>query len=316
MKYLLIATLLLIVLPTAGQTSSKDNLIISNQKTAKHINIPGTKLFMIPPDDFSIATAFTGLEKGQNALIQVYDLVGGNFYSNADKFSKERFQQSGATVFDYQEMTINGFPAKYIHMQADPDKKAYSLVFGDESFSVMIMALYTQKDGRTEEQIKKSLLSATYQKDLPIDPFAAAAFELDDSNTKFKFAKSAANMFIYSVNGIDNPDTNRDSIMLVLPVPTDSSMTAKSISEQMVGSLKSNGLSDAKIISTSDDALNDYSAYQIKIEGVMNGNPSKLLVQTVTHGNNAVVFEGFLKEKSSAVIEDFEALIATLKMKQ
>lgn len=315
MKQLLILLCLCTISVGFGQDERKDSSQIQNSKTSTHIHISGTKLSIIPPSGFKIATAFTGLEKGESALIQVYDLVGGNFYTNANKFTKERFEKSGVTVFDYQEMTINGYSGKYIHLQGNPDKKGISLVFGDETFTAMIMALYIDNSDNTAEQIKDALFSSVYEKDLPIDPFETAVFNLDDSNTKFKYAKSAANTFIYSINGSNELDANRDSIMVVLPFPADASMTAKSIAEQMIGSLRNNGLSEIKILSTSNNALNNYPAYQIKMEGKLNGSPSKLLVQTVTHGENAVVFKGFLKEKSNAVIEDFEALIKTLRMK-
>ncbi|WP_109301812.1 hypothetical protein [Aquimarina sp. AU474] len=316
MKQLLrIVFVLLASISAFSQTEQNTGSNIVNQHTEKHVVIPGTKLSIIPPEEFEVATNFTGLEKKDVSVIQIYDLVGGNFLKNASIFSKQTFEDKGAKVFDYQEITINGFAAKFIHMQGNPEVKGYSLVFGDTTFSAMIMALYPAEDTQTGLQIKKALFSSIYEKDKPIDPLEAAFFELDDSKTKFKYASSAANMFIYSADGIKKSNYKDESMLIVMPIPTDSEMTPKNVSDQMIDGLKGNGLTNVKVISTSEEKLNDYPAYQIQVEGVMNGYASTVLVQTVTHGENTVVIEGFSKEKSAAVIEDFKALIATIKMK-
>ncbi len=316
MKELLrIVFVLFISISAFGQSEENSGSEILNLLTEEHVVIPGTKLSIIAPEGFEIADNFTGLEKKDVAVIQVYDLVGGNFLKNAAIFSKKTFEDKGATVFDYQEITINGFAAKFIHMQGNPDVKGYSLVFGDTTFSAMIMALYPAEDTKTGLQIKEALFSSIYEKDKAIDPLEAAFFELDDSNTKFKYAQSAANMFIYSADGIKKLNYRNESMLIVMPIPTDSAMTPKKVSDQMIDALKGNGLTNIKVISTSEEKLNDYSAYQIQVEGEINGSASTVLVQTVTHGENTVVIEGFSKEKSAAVIEDFKALIATIKMK-
>src|ERR1700710_705897 len=80
---------------------------ISNTRTSQHINIPGTRLFIVPPPNFAVATNFVGLQKNDKAVINVYDLVGGDFYTNAATFNKAEFEKKGIKVFEYKEFSVN-----------------------------------------------------------------------------------------------------------------------------------------------------------------------------------------------------------------
>src|SRR5215831_4642741 len=165
------------------------SLNIENAKTNKHINIPGTRLFIIPPPNFSTAKGFIGLQDGKNSILNVMDLVGGNYNTNAATFSKEEFEKKGAKVFDYKEIRVGGFPAKYISMQGDATTKEYALVFGDTTFSTMIIAAYPATDENTGKEIISSLNSICYDKSIKIDPLTTANFSIDDKDSKFKFFK-------------------------------------------------------------------------------------------------------------------------------
>jgi hypothetical protein len=113
-----IAYLFLFASLTACGQASNDKIKsdIKNSKTSKHINITGTRLYIIPPTNFKVATTFIGLQKGDKAIFNIYDLVGGNFYSNAATFSKAEFEKQGVRVFDYRDIKVNGYPAKYIFL--------------------------------------------------------------------------------------------------------------------------------------------------------------------------------------------------------
>jgi hypothetical protein len=56
-----------------------------------YLQIAGTRVFIKAPAGFEPISGFTGLRKGEMSMIQVFDLGGGNFYTNAASFSKEEF---------------------------------------------------------------------------------------------------------------------------------------------------------------------------------------------------------------------------------
>src|SRR5574337_737724 len=186
--------LLLVALAFFGCEPAKNNPTpnaIKNSKSEKHINIPGTRLFIIPPENFHTATNFTGLQKDASTAIQVYDLIGGNYYTNAATFNKESFEAKGAKVFEYKVLSVNGYPGKFIYMQGDNNTKECSLVFGDSTFSTMLMGLYPASDESTGEEIRQAFFSIVYDIKLKPDPWTGTFFTLDDSQTRFKFVRAA-----------------------------------------------------------------------------------------------------------------------------
>ena len=202
-RFLILAFFSCLTVASCGQTSNKGfPNEIKTTKLATQINIPGTRVFIVPPEGFRLSTTLPAIEKGNSGLVQTMDLVGGSFYTNAATFSKEKFEQRGIKVFEYKELKLNGFPAKFAFIQGDPQTKVYNLVFGDSTFSTMVMGVFATNDTKTGEQVRQAILSIYYDKAKQVDPFATALFKLDDRRSTFKFAKFAASMYMYYIGGI------------------------------------------------------------------------------------------------------------------
>ncbi len=303
-----------IALSACGQTKTEKK-DIDNVKTEKHINIPGTRLYIVPPTGFTVATSFLGLQKGDNSAFQIYDLVGGNYYTNAATFSKEAFEQKGAKVFDYKVFKVNGFPAKYIFMQGDQNANAISLVFGDTTFSTMIMAIYPSTDDKTGEQIQNAIKTIYYDKNLKIDPFATASFTLDETKSIFKFSKSTSGMFMYSIGGVDKQSFNDEPFITVTTIPKDPSMNAKSISEMMVSSLEQYGLAEKDLKNISTSNVNGQSAYEVEVYGLMEGENSLIYQLIVTGQDKAIAIQGIVKSDFDNNLREIKNLAKTIKLK-
>jgi len=306
----------LLSLNACGQTTAyKINQDIKSTKTNRHVNIPGTRLYIIPPPNFTVASTFIGLQKGETSMINIYDLVGGNINTNAATFSKAEFERQGAKVFDFKEIKVNGFPAKYIHMQGDATAKAYSIVFGDTTFTTMIMTIYPVADEKTGNEIIKSLNTIYYDKNKKIDPFETAFFTLDDKVSKFKFFQYNANLYIYSIDGIENKEDKDAPIVLVSQFPKDNTMNAKSIAEMMIKKIQQYGLTNPELKNTTTDKINGYETYQTEVYGQMQGKSSLLFYCIVTKGNKAIVIQGISKKDIQTNLEEFKKMAKTVKIK-
>lgn len=312
----LLLSLLLFSLTACGQTpSDKINPNIKNSKTNKHINIPGTRLYIIPPPKFNVAKTFIGLQKGENSMLNIYDLVGGNFNTNAATFSKAEFERQGARVFDYQEIKVNGYPAKYISMQGDLTAKAYALVFGDTTFSTMIMAAYPVIDEATGKDIIKSLNTIWYDKTKKIDPFETANFSLNDKASKFKFFQFNANLYMYSIGGVEHKEDKDAPMVLVSQFPKDNTMTVKSIADMMIGKIQQYGLTNPEIKNSSTQKINGYDAYEAEVYGQMQGTRSLLYYCIVAKGDKAIAVQGIAKKDIESNLQEFKKLASTVKVK-
>ncbi|MCW3788518.1 hypothetical protein [Plebeiibacterium sediminum] len=136
--------------------------IETNAQTTKEI-VAGTHVMLTPPEDFIKAKNFTGYQKGEEAIINVMDLNGGNYYSNAASFKRETFEAKGLIVSEFEELKIDGYEAKLVVLKADANLIAINVVFGDSTFSVMITGTYSTLEPKIGEQVKASLLSASFQ---------------------------------------------------------------------------------------------------------------------------------------------------------
>jgi len=307
MTKFLIVVLSCLTLTSCGQKSNTGfPNEIKTTKVATQVNIPGTRVFIVPPDGFKVSSTLPAIEKGNSGLVQAMDLVGGSFYTNAATFSKEKFEQKGVKVFEYKELKVNGFPAKLAFIQGDPQTKVYNLVFGDSTFSTMIMGVFASNDNKTGEEIKQALLSIYYDKATDVDPFATAPFKLNDNNSIFKFAKFAASIYMYSIDGIKKDSYVNEPYFMVLPLPTEGA-SLKAIADDMAEMIK-----DSNIKNVSENKTNGFQSLKREVYGKLNGKPALLFQHIVLIGQSAIVMQGIADDNFDKYIIEFENLSNTV----
>lgn len=315
MQKLLFSFLLLSLVSCAQKSKDTINPSIENSKTNKHVNIPGTRLYIVPPANFSIASSFVGLQKGETSTFNIFDLVGGNFNTNAAKFSREGFEREGIKVFDFKEISVNGFPAKFISMQGDMASRTFGLVFGDTTFSTMIMAVYPADDKVTGEDIVESLNTIWYDKDKKIDPFETARYTLDDQGSKFKFFQYNAGFHLYTIDGVEQKEDEDEAMLMVMQFPKEQTATVKSIAEMMIGKMGQYGLSNPRIEISPVQEVNGYDAYEAVAYGEIEGNKSLIYYCIVARGDIAIVMQGIAKKDMETNLKEFRNLSSTIKLK-
>lgn len=294
-----------------GQTIKQN---IQTTKTDRHINIPGTRLFMVPPPSFEIATTFTGLQRGDEAMLMVQDLVGGNFYTNAATFSKSTFEERGIKVSDYQEIKINGHDAKYILMEGD-GAKSFALVFGDTTYSVMIMGQNGTGDSKIEKDIIESFNTIYYDKAKVTDPFESAFFTIDDSKSKLKFFRGMASMFFYTIGGVENDKVSGDRFLLITPMPADDTMTPKSVAALMIEKQEQSGFVRSKIKNEITRKISGHDTYEAEIYGDLHEQSAVIYMFVVKKQDKIVCLIGISKNKLEESVSDFQALARTVNIK-
>jgi len=306
----------LLFLTACGQTpTTKIDPNIKNSRTDKHIHIPGTRLYMIPPPGFKVSSTFIGLQKGESAIINIYDLVGGNINTNAATFSQAEFERQGAKVFEFKEISVNDFPAKYIQMQGDPAAKGQSLVFGDTTFTTMIMTSYPAADEKTGNDIIQSLNTIYYDKSKKIDPFEAANFSIDDNASKFKFSQYAANVYVYTIGGVNSEEDKDAPVVLISQYPKEETMTGKSLTDMLVNKIQQNGITIHGRKNTFAGKINGYDAYQTELYGQMQGNYSLLYYCVLIKGDKVITIQGTSKNNMAANLEEFKKMAKAVKIK-
>ncbi len=312
----LLCLLLLASAAASGQSLKIEiNPEISNTKTTRHISIPGTRLYIVPPPEFKIATNFLGLQGADNSLLNVYDLVGGNFYTNTATFSKAAFERQGARVFDYQEIIVNGYPAKFVSMQGDAATKAYALVFGDTTFSTMIFAMYPVAQESSGYKLIESLNTIWYDKEKKIDPFETANFSLNEQGSKFKFLHYNSNIYIYTIGGIEDTTDADAPMIIVTQLPKDTTITTKSLADMMIAKAQQYGLTNPQTKNESTEKINGYDSYHAEVYGQIDGKDALIYYCAISKDEKAIVFQGIAKKDIERNLDAFKKLAWTVQMK-
>ena len=288
--------------------------VINNIKTDKHVNIPGTRLYLIPPPGFIVSKSFLGLQKGNNGIV-VYDIVGGSYYTNAATFDRNGFEQKGARVFDYRQIKVNGYPAKYLLTQGDMTSTAHALAFGDSTFCTLVMATYINTDEATGRDILRALNSIYYDKNKKIDPFETAYFTLDDRDSKYKFFQYTANLYTYTIGGVDKGKNNTFPVVIVTQLPKPENSSAKSIAELMIQKSVQYGMGNLKVKNSSTNKVNGYDAYEAEVYGDMQGQNRLIYQLVIVKDDEAIVIEGVADNDFLDNLNDFKKLAHTVKFK-
>jgi len=313
----LLGLLLLTSMTVCGQSSGeKIQAHIVGTKTPAHIHIPGTRLFIIPPPHFTVGTTFVGLQKGDNAAIQVLDLVGGNFYTNAANFNKVAFLSRGIKVFDYQEITVNDYPAKFIVMQGDdPNARVCSIVFGDTSFSATLMCVYPSADAATGQAILHSINSIWYDRNLKVDPFETAAFSLDEKASRFKFLRSNPPIYVYTVGGSDDSQSPDAPSVMVMQLPFDKALGLKGLATQMLDKTRQYGLTEASPKFSNTHNVDGCEAYETGVDVVIKGVKGFMYYFVVAKDDKAFVVVGTIHKDPENDLQEVKKLAYSIKIK-
>lgn len=280
---------------------------VTRSKTAKHQNIPGTRVFIIPPAGFTPSSSLPALESEDEGLIQAMDMDGGNFHINAANISPENYAAAGVEVFDYQETEVNGFPAKMAFVQADPQTKMFNLVFGDSTFSVNVMGLFPTESAAMGEKIKTALASIFYDKSFKVDLFSIVPFKLDDSGSLFKFAHSFTSSFVYSLGGIKKDSYKGEPFMTVVPMPREGE-TLQQLGDGMANITESRSVRN---VDSSD--VNGLPSLRREIHGTMNGEAIHIYQHIVAIGRDAVVIQGITEKDFNKFLPEFKKLSNTIR---
>lgn len=201
---------------------------IINESTASHVVVQNTKISLVPPANFTVATNFAGFQQDSSgASIMVVELPAP--YSEIAKaFTAEGLKTQGMDLLEKEELILNGIPAILIKGEQPAYGNTYhkyTLAFGSETESILINGTYQKENEATlEETIKSAVLSCIYDASKSIDPMESANFEITLTGTDMVFAASIANSLLFNREG-QIPATATDKAAFIV---------AKSFSEMEI----------------------------------------------------------------------------------
>lgn len=276
---------------------------------AGRIQIPGTSVHLVPPPAFQLATAFTGLRNG-SSVIEVYDLPGGAFRILCEDFTREKFVAQGLTVHSVEETEVNGYSARLISLQHSVQQAGLTVVFGDDTFSVIVVANFSSGDQELEQAIRKSVLGIEYKRGQGADGLQSAAFKLDDSESLFHYDKRSANTFYYR-----SASAPGESYLTVTQLSWDYSTSPSTIAQLMLGEMKKHGLDNADVKRKSSRKINGYHAFESEIYATRKGEKCLVYQMVVVNASHALVIHGIGSSDFRKNRERFRKLAHSVEFK-
>jgi hypothetical protein len=191
-----------------------------------------------------------------------------------------------------------------------------AVVFGDSSFSVMGMALFSGNTKESAKEIEKSLLSLKYNKQFKVDALESTFFKTSKNDSRFKFAKSSANFFLYSSGGVVKDAYENESMATITTFPSNNGVTPEMIAESMLTGLEQNGFVKTGIKNISKNGINGYAAYEAEVDGLMKDKKTLLYQLVLAQNNKAIAFYGISYSNHKTDLNDFKMLAYSLRFKK
>lgn len=307
MKKIITIIFCIFLIFSCGQTQ-KNIKDFSNQKTDKHINIQGTRIFLIPPKNFKLSDNFQGLIKNQSTFIQVIEQQKLSYTVASKNFNKEGFEKRKQKVLNFQEFKMNDYNAKFIEIESNSEDNGYGILFGNDDYSVMIFGVYPKNDIETGNEIKTSILTVFYDKDFLIKK--NMVFDTNVQNSSFKLYKIENNISIYTPDGETMTNDYQNPFITIFTVPISYDMSMEHVSENLLTTLKEKGF----VIIDKKNEVKTNQYYEIEVYGKINGVKYLSYHFVKKNEHNAILIQGQTNKNFEKNIENFKQFSKSVKM--
>ena len=316
MKRFLFASLILVVLSCHPEKKGGQENIITT-KTAKHLNILGTKLYVVPKKGFRQEPYTTNMEKVNAALIQFIEMEGSNYYKNAQVSTREELETKGCKVISFRTLKLNEYEARTSHFSDGTDIWKMGVLFGDSSFTVMVMAFYDHNIPGLENDVEAILNSIYYDKNKKVNPQDIAFFSVDETKSRFKYARLVAGMFLYAIDGLVKATYVEEPTILISLPSYDKDLSLEAVSDDQLKLARTHsGYTDIRVRNRYSTEINGKQAYVVDADVKINGQDA-LLHETVIKGNKKIVVaQASIKSDYEATLKEVKKLEETLRIKE
>ncbi|OAD18682.1 conserved hypothetical protein, secreted [Candidatus Thiomargarita nelsonii] len=180
--------------------------------------VPGTKITLIPPDNFIRATQFPGYIRQETGSSIMVTEMPGPFSEVTKGFTKPSLATVGVKLIDKKSIKLNDQDAILLHASQNlhgTEFLKWMLVFGDESETILIVAIFPKLfEDELSASLKASVLSAIWNKDIEVDFFEGVTFRVSEKG-KLKISKKIGNSIVLSLNG-DFPVRSKDDPLVIV----------------------------------------------------------------------------------------------------
>ena len=310
---------IILILTTFTSCGQKSDMDFPNQvrttKTDKHFRVKGTKVYGIIPVDFQYMKELARYQKSDNLYVQVIESNASNFVQAKPNFTRQAIEAKGAKIDVLNNIKLNEFEAIYGEGPSKyPDETKLMLIFGDESFVVMVAGVCKTADTEGKKELQEIFKTIYYDKSLEVDPLELANFEFDQTITNFKYAMTASNMFMYTENGKSDAQNAFANALQIQVMPQMTEEKAESYANDLPWRYEKNGIKlDSKTIKKTK--ISNRTAYVLETK-VKYDNKDGIMYQAVlVFENTTILFMANAYSDIDNYLIKFKKTAETIKTK-
>ncbi len=309
---ILILLILLQVICTNSQEFPKE-------KSAEHLNINGTNIFMVPPAEFKLSENFKGFQNGNDptSMIMVLEIPGP--YAEVTKgFNKDMLQTKGMQLIRKDEVTISnskGLLLEVIQSANGMEFSKYILTYGNEKSTTLINAVFLQENKILGQQMLKSLLTTYVDNNIAINPRNALKYTLDEQVGDLKFFSVMGNGMLFN-RDLKTPTESEDKATLI----TDQSFAKTVIADKKlfcISRLKKYPDEYSVIVEKgiNEFIIDDLHGYEVYANNDKNKNEEMYQVILFNKDGGYYLFVGTYLNNNEKALSDIQKVIRTFKRK-
>ena len=294
--------------------------LINSKLTTEHFRIKGTKLYAKNIDGFSYVPDGVFKHSDSAYIANIYTPI--NFTSRLKNNDIDYYNLKSPEIIFTKRFTINGCEGIYTKIRQNNMYWLY-FIFGDSVAENRVVATFPISQP-FEERVFAFVKNLYYQPNFKLDPFEAAHFEIDTTNTGFHFVNYIMMQYSFIENDFKKYDTKNSHFNLISiaqqPPLKDSAAIEKTASIMIQGLKNSSGIMSIEILERTTISIDSCFAIRLLLEekeGNIVDSKNGILYMVVTgNENGGVVFLGALYHDAEKLIPLFDRMVNTLKIKK
>lgn len=289
---------------------------IRSKKTIRHFNIGGTRLFILPPKGFTIATDFVGLIKNRDCTMEVIESKAQNFRSVFSAYDDKVFTKQGKKILESKRIRVNEYAGKLI---VTPGKfentETLYLLFGDNSFSVLVTANYETVEKKTREEIYNSLKTIYFDPNFNSELSIHSAYSFSDETSGYKFCEKMGQFDLYTMDGKLKSLTSQEPAIMVTALKQLGSVKLENIAEMNRFSLEKQGTQDLQVSEVSNNAINNYETLSRMVSFKLGGISKTSYQAFIKKGDLVIVIQGIVLDKDLDKLEEIKRFTSSINIR-
>lgn len=289
---------------------------IAFAQTEKHTLIAGTKYSLIPPDGFEAVTNFSGFQNKQTGASIMLAEIPGPIEKVSEGFAADQLKAKGMTLLSKEIIDFNKAKATYIKLSQPANGITYLkqiLVFGDSKKTVLVNGIYPEAVKEIEAEIKKSLLSTSFNAMQTEAPLEAVSFKVNITGSDFKLAKFMGGSLLYSTDG----KVPTEKPVLVIS-PSIAKVATENRKQYSIERLKKLPRGEFNVLKkTNPVQIDNLEGYEIVADGITKDGKKQLVYQVMIFNGESdyYIIVGTATENPENNLVNFREIAKTFQRK-